>query len=99
LPGKSNYFIGSDPKKWTLNVPNYSRVKYRSAYPGVDVVFYGRGRHLEYDLIVAPGADFRAARMRFEGVQSVRLDASGDLVIAARSGEIRERKPAVYQEA
>jgi photosystem II stability/assembly factor-like uncharacterized protein len=99
LPGKTNYFIGNDPKKWRVNVPNYSRVRYQNAYPGVDVVFYGKGRQLEYDFIVAPGADFRAARIAFEGVQGVRLDASGDLLIATSSGEIRGRKPVIYQEA
>src|SRR5712691_7892148 len=26
LPGKSNYFIGNEPKKWHTNVPNYARV-------------------------------------------------------------------------
>jgi beta-propeller repeat-containing protein len=99
MPGKSNYFIGSDPKKWRVNIPNYSRVKYHNAYPGVDVVFYGKGRQLEYDFIVAPGADFRTARIAFEGVRGIRLDASGDLLIATSSGEIRELKPAMYQEA
>jgi photosystem II stability/assembly factor-like uncharacterized protein len=99
LPGKSNYFIGSDPKKWRLNVPNYSRVKYQNAYPGVDVVFYSKGGQLEYDFIVAPGASFKAARIAFEGVQGVRLDASGNLLIATSSGEIRQRNPAIYQEA
>lgn len=99
LPGKSNYFIGSDPKKWRLNVPNYSRVKYQNAYPGVDIVFYGKGRQLTYDVIVAPRADFKAARIAFEGVQGIRLDASGNLLIATSRGEIRQRKPAIYQEA
>ena len=41
LPGKSNYFIGNDPKKWRTNVPNYAKVKYAGVYPGVDLVYYG----------------------------------------------------------
>jgi hypothetical protein len=57
LPGKSNYFIGNDPKKWRTNVPNYSKVKYQNVYPGVDLVYYGNQRQLEYDFVVAPGAD------------------------------------------
>jgi len=99
LPGKSNYFIGSDPKKWRVNIPNYSRVKYRSAYSGTDVVFYGHGRQLEYDFIVAPGASFKPIRISFDGARRVRLDESGDLVIETTAGEIRQRKPAIYQQA
>jgi hypothetical protein len=58
LPGKSNYFIGNDPKKWRTNVPNYAKVKYQNVYPGVDLVYYGnRSGQLEYDFVVAPGAD------------------------------------------
>lgn len=98
LPGKSNYFIGSDPKKWRLNVPNYSRVKYQNAYPGLDVLFYGNGRQLEYDFIVAPGASFKPIKLSFDGARRVRLEESGDLVIETTAGEIRQRKPAIYQQ-
>ncbi len=57
LPGKSNSFIGNDPKNWRTNVPNYSKVRYQNIYPGVDLVYYGNQRQLEYDFVVAPGAD------------------------------------------
>ncbi|MFB3074104.1 MAG: hypothetical protein ACE1Z6_02875, partial [Candidatus Methylomirabilales bacterium] len=57
LPGKSNYFIGNDPKKWRTNVPNYARVRYQDVYPGVDLVYYGNQHQLEYDLVIAPSAD------------------------------------------
>jgi hypothetical protein len=58
LPGKSNYFIGNDPKNWRTNVPTYAKVRYQGVYPGVDLVYYGnQGGQLEYDFVVAPGAD------------------------------------------
>ena len=58
-PGKSNYFIGNDPKKWRTNVTNYAKVKYANVYPGVDLVYYGNQGQLEYDFVVQPGADPR----------------------------------------
>ena len=64
LPGKTNYFIGNDPKKWRTNVPNYAKVKYQGVYPGVDLVYYGNQRQLEYDFVVAPGADPRRSASR-----------------------------------
>jgi len=57
LPGKSNYLIGKDPKKWRTNVPTYAKVKYEDVYPGVDLVYYGNQGQLEYDFVVAPGVD------------------------------------------
>ena len=98
LPGKSNYFIGNDPAKWRTNVPTYARVQYKDVYPGVDLVYYGNQRQLEYDLIVAPGADPGAITLSFEGVERLRIDAQGDLVLDTSGGEIRQHKPLVYQE-
>src|SRR5947208_3521093 len=60
LPGKANYFIGSDRKKWRTDVPTYGKVKYEGVYPGIDLVYYGNHRQLEYDFVVAPGADPKA---------------------------------------
>ena len=72
LPGKSNYFIGNDPKKWHTNVPTYARVRYESVYPGVDLEYYGnQGGQLEYDFVVAPGADPRAIRLAIDAERQV----------------------------
>ena len=58
LPGKSNYFLGNDPKKWRTNVPHFARVRFEDVYPGIDLVYYGTEQgQLEYDFIVHPGAD------------------------------------------
>src|SRR6266568_2552631 len=66
LPGKSNYFVGNDPKKWRTDVPTYGKVKYEGVYPGVDLVYYGNQRQLEYDFVVAPGADPKAITLAVE---------------------------------
>ena len=86
LPGKSNYFLGSDPDKWRTNVPHYAKVYYEDVYPGVDLVYYGNQHQLEYDLVVAPGADPNAITLRFEGVEKLRIDAQGDLVLDTSGG-------------
>src|SRR5213593_2697879 len=98
LPGKSNYFVGNDPKKWRANVPTYAKVEYGEVYPGVNLVYHGNQRHLEYDFVVSPGADPKAITLAFEGVEGVAIDALGDLVLRAGGSEVRMRKPFVYQE-
>src|SRR5439155_1695170 len=67
LPGKSSYFVGNDPKKWRANVPTYAKVEYRDVYPGVNLVYYGNQRQLEYDFVVSPGADPKAITLEFDG--------------------------------
>ena len=98
LPGKSNYFIGNDPAKWRTNIPTYAKVKYEGVYPGVDLVYYGNHGQLEYDFVVAAGADPRLVTLAFEGVRDVHIDARGELVLSVEGGEVRQHKPVVYQE-
>jgi hypothetical protein len=97
-PGKVNYFTGSDPSAWRTNVPAFGRVRYREVYPGVDVVYYGNQRQLEYDFVVAPGADARPLRLDFDGADKLELDASGDLLLGVGDATVRQPKPFVYQE-
>lgn len=98
LPGRNNHFIGSDPAKWRLNVPTYSRVEYENIYRGVDLVYYGDQHHLEYDFIVAPGASYKVIRIGFEGA-GVSLEEDGDLLIETGGEKVYQHKPVVYQEA
>jgi len=96
-PGVSNYFRGIDRSQWRANVPHYGRVRYDEVYPGVDVVYYGNQRELEYDFVVAPGADPDDIQLQFQGADRMEVER-GDLVLHTAAGELRQRKPYVYQE-
>src|SRR5438105_8877788 len=85
LPGKSNYFIGNDPKSWRVNVSNFGRVDYRGVYPGVDVLYYGNQRQLENDFIVAPGVDPKVINLAFVGAKKISTNAAGNLVLETAS--------------
>jgi uncharacterized repeat protein (TIGR01451 family) len=93
LPGRSNCLFGNDPSKWRTNITSYSRVYYRNLYAGVDLVYHGNQRQLEYDLIVAAGANPKAILMQFEA-PSPHISPEGDLIV---SGDLRLRKPRAYQ--
>jgi hypothetical protein len=97
-PGPSNFFIGNDPNKWTTDVPSYGRVRYRDVYPGIDLVYYGNQRQLEYDFIVAPGADPDPIRLAIQGARKAHVDASGNLVLGFDGRDVVQHKPIVYQE-
>jgi hypothetical protein len=98
LPTRTNYFIGSDPRRWKTNVPNYAKVKYSGVYPGVDLVFYGNQDLLEYDFIVSPGTNPGVIALGFEGITDMRVDEKGDLILRTDAGEIRQSRPVVYQQ-
>jgi hypothetical protein len=98
LAGKSHYFIGNNPTNWHTDVPTYARVEYKDVYPGVDLVYHGGQGQLEYDFVVAPGADPARIRLRFDGVTDRRIDDDGSLIMRLGEREFRERKPVIYQE-
>jgi hypothetical protein len=97
--GTSNYLIGNDPSQWHTNITNYGRVEYEKVYPGIDVVYYGNQRQLEYDFVVAPGADPQAIQVRFQGAQSMTLDSQANLVLHTAGGDVIEHAPVLYQES
>ena len=98
LPGKVNYIIGNDPARWRTDVPTFARVQRKDIYPGIDVVYYGTQEQLEYDFVVSPSGKVDDIRLQFDGIEHSELNAAGDLVLRTRSGELRHRRPIVYQE-
>jgi hypothetical protein len=109
LAGKTNYFIGNDSRHWRTGIPNYARVTYHEVYPGVDMVYYGNQRQLEYDFIIAPGSNPAEITLGIEteefqpgrSVQqkSLAIDPAGDLLVHTSAGDLRFLRPRVYQPA
>ena len=96
---KANYLVGNDPSKWHSNVPTFARVRYANLYPGVDLVFYGgRERHLEYDLVVAPGADPSQIRFHVASSSGAALDRDGNLLLDGAGSVMRILHPVLYQD-
>ena len=98
LPGASHYFIGNEQQQWRTHVPTYARVKYEAVYPGIDLIYYGNQGQLEYDFLVAPGADPQAITLSFTGTDALEIDAQGALVLHLPGGQVRWHTPVIYQE-
>jgi cell division septation protein DedD len=94
----SNYFAGAEPTGWRTNIPNYARVRYAQVYPGIDMVYYGVERRLEYDFIVAPGSDPEIIGINFSGIQDFEISQMGDVILHTLQGDVRQSKPTAYQE-
>ncbi len=97
LPGKANYLIGNKSADWRTNIPTYERVRYEQIYSGIDLVYYGNQRQLEYDFVIAPGASFKQIRFSFDGVGKLKLNRQGDLVLQSGARKIALLRPKAYQ--
>lgn len=98
LPGKLNYFIGNNSRKWRRDIPAYSKVRYSNVYPGIDLVYHGQQGQLEYDFVIAPGRSPARIKMAFKGMESIHLEPDGTLVLRTSGGDVRQPKPIAYQE-
>ncbi len=97
LPGRTNHLEGADPAAWRTDAPAYRTVRYRQIYAGIDLVFYGSGKTLEYDYVLRPGADPASIRMRISGASKVRIDEKGDLILGTGTEDVRWKRPVIYQ--
>ena len=96
LPGRVNYLVGNDRSKWRIGLASYRQVRYRVVYPGIDLVYEGDRRALEYHFEVAPGADPAKIVVRFSGAR-LRVAANGDLELRTAPGRVFFKKPFIYQ--
>src|SRR2546425_5204240 len=96
--GQYNFFIGNDPRKWRSNVPAFGAVRYRGLYQGVDLRVLHRDGKLEYDLLLAPGADLERVVIRTDGASGMQVGADGALTLETAAGPLRQRAPVTWEE-
>jgi hypothetical protein len=97
LPGLINYYKGQDSRNWRLGIKTYAKIQATSVYPGIDIVYYGDHRRLEFDFLVAAGADPKAIAWKVDGADELSLSEQGDLVAGVNGKEFRFQKPYAYQ--
>jgi len=83
-----NYFLGRDASKWYANVPSYGSLRWEGAYPGLNLVFGRSGAGLGLTVESANDAALAGLRLRIEGADTIRVDATGRLVADTAIGPI-----------
>lgn len=96
--GRVHRFVGSNPDKWRRNLELFGRVRLVGLYPNVDLAVHGRGRRLEYDFVLQPGARVSNLRLRLEHVDSWSLEEDGSLSIRVAGAPLTVQAPIAYQE-
>ncbi|MBN2206815.1 MAG: hypothetical protein JW742_05375, partial [Candidatus Aminicenantes bacterium] len=92
-----SYFDGRDESDWHTGIPTSKAVHYKGLYEGIDLKVYGTEKAVEYDWIVAPGADPGRIQFGYEGESSARLDPDGDILVETADGALKHRAPDAYQ--
>jgi len=92
-----SYFKGARDQ-WKTGLPTYGRVVYRDLWPGIDLVYAGKGGRLKYTFVVQPGARPEQIRLAYRGASQVRVTPGGELEVKTPAGGFRDDKPYAYQE-
>lgn len=92
-----NYDLGRNPQSWRHGIPTFDAIRYHAVYPGVDLIFRGRGTGMEFEWVLAPGTDPRHIALAFQGATSSHLEPNGSLVLATAGGDVRQSPPLLYQ--
>ncbi|MBS1945360.1 MAG: hypothetical protein JST98_09240, partial [Bacteroidetes bacterium] len=93
--GTMNYFTGDGQAG---GVRSFQEVWYRNTYPGIDVRYYpAEDGTLEYDMICKPGSSPKDIAITFDGIDRIRVNQAGELLLATSLGEMSYPAPVVYQ--
>ena len=93
-----NHLAGDDGRKWKTGIPTYKGVVYRGVYKGIDLRIFGNGKAIEYEFIVNPGGSPDDILLTYNGIEGLRANGKGELLIETAFGELKETKPYIYQE-
>ena len=96
--GRYNFYTGNDQAKWRSNVAAFGGVLYRGIYEGVNLRVREAGARLEYDLILAPGADLEKIVIRADGATGLEVAADGSLFVRTSEGKLRQTPPVTWEE-
>jgi len=97
LPHRSNFFYGENSIEWRSGVPNYQEVVYPNIYDNIDLIFQDSQRGLKYSFVVHPGGNPSDIRMRYEGIEKLDIDSSGNLTIRTSIGVLTDSELFIYQ--
>ena len=96
LDGFNNYYLENCPNG-VLNVKSYQQILYQNIYNGIDLKWYEKDGHLEYDYLVSAGADYKQIQLEINGADKITLNNKGELIYKTRLGDIIEQAPLVKQ--
>ena len=96
LDGFNNYYLENCPNG-ALNVKSYQQITYQNIYDGIDLKWYEKDGHLEYDYLVSAGADYKQIQLEIKGADKITLNNKGELIYKTPLGDIIEQAPLVKQ--
>ena len=96
--GYNNYYNVPSGVVPALFVKSYKGVWLKNIYDGIDVHYYEKDGGLEYDYVVAPGADYSKIQFEIKGADEIKVDEDGNLRIKTPLGEIRESGLSAFED-
>ncbi|TXB66021.1 T9SS type B sorting domain-containing protein [Vicingus serpentipes] len=92
-----NFILGKDKNKWKSNITAYQIVKYNNLYKNINLNLYSSGNFLKYDFILNPNSNIEDIILNYKGVDELKIDNAGNLIVKTSVGDVIEQQPYSYQ--
>ncbi|MFN0110869.1 MAG: SdrD B-like domain-containing protein [Blastocatellia bacterium] len=93
-----NYFLGNDSAEWTTGIQAAKDLTLEGVYPGIDLRLYSTDEgSLEFDWVLAAGADYSQVKMNFAGQDNLAVAKDGSLQVGLRFTDVKFHLPESYQ--
>src|SRR3989449_9628949 len=93
-----SYFIGNSKKDWYTDIPTYDTLSLGTLYPGINLDLKAHGKNVEKVFTISPSGDVKDIKVGVSGVQKLKVDDDGKLLLYTEKGTISMTKPLAYQE-
>ena len=96
-PDYYNYLSANSTANNASGVHSYEEITYQNVYPGINVRYYtAPAQGLENDIIVKPGSDASAIKLQVDGIDELKLDENGALILPTSVGDVTISSPVSY---
>lgn len=98
LEFKVNSILGNNPEGWAQNLTPYGEVLLKEVYANTDLKVYFKDNSIKYDFILKPGAQTKAIRLKYLGLDNVDF-SKNKLELKTQVGSIYDEAPYSYEKS
>lgn len=97
-PGYHHYFRGNDSAKWRNDIPHYKELRYAAVWDGVSLETSSSEDGLKMNWLLDKPLRTSSIQLHWAGVDSLEIDATGNLLVHHALGTLTDLAPIAYQE-
>jgi len=92
-----NYVNATGAESGFKDVKTFKTITYKNIYPNIDMVLHSINEGLKYEFVVYPGGNVNDIRIKWNGINNLKIAKNGGISYAFALGSMVESSPVCYQ--